>query len=217
LDSLVVHLFQDAPPPHPLWALLGQLFPALIALGAAYVGYLFATRQARDQRRHDHLRERIDLFYSPMVGALRQIRALSTLRTQLSAAADTAWRQQVDEQMAAATNRLELPMNLATSFAPFDRQLNYDNAQIRERILPLYERMVSLFTEHFWLAEASTQTHFEDLSGFVDLWHRHLSGSLPPRIATELQISEARLTPLYHDLNDQLARLSALVSAGRAA
>ncbi len=191
--------------------------PAVIALAGGYLGYVLATRQAREQRRHDHLREHIDAFYSPMVGIIQQIRARSALRAELSAASDTAWRAQVDQAIASAAKGKQLAMNISNSFAPFDRQLDYNNVQLRERLLPMYDHLVSLFTDHYWLAESSTQVHFPALASFVDLWHRHLAGSLPVALPAALQVSEATLAPLYEDLEQQLRRLAGLVTAGRAA
>lgn len=212
-DTIAVRLLDGS---STLGLVLSQLIPAAIALGAAWLGYLLATRQSREQRKHDHLRNRITLFYSPMVGTLRHIHALSEFRATIDRAAGAEWSETVDRHLTANSDRVQASRQLVELFQPFGNQIDYNNAQLRDRILPLYERMLTTFTDNLWLAEPDTQLHFEALSNFVDLWNRHLVGALPPGVSEKLQASEAALGPLYKDLSAQLQRLTALVAAGRA-
>ena len=71
-------------------AVLGPLFGILI-------GSHLATRQSREQRRHDWVKRQIEEFYSPILGLLERALALSGLRTEIGTAADEAWRLQVEQ------------------------------------------------------------------------------------------------------------------------
>ena len=123
----------------------------------------------------------------------------------------------VDTTLAASPNASEASRRLAETFKPFSAQIDYDNDQFRTSIFPLYQRMLQVFSQNYWLASGSTKRQFEALASYVDLWQRHLAQSLPPSIITQLQTSEAKLEPFYNDIASELSRLSDLVGKGRAA
>lgn len=82
-----------------------------------------------------------------------------------------------------------------------------ENERFRKEILPLYDKMVFVFTENFWLANPSTQNWYADLSEYVDLWHRWLDELIAPEVMEELDHSEKKLEAFYDDLENQLENL----------
>lgn len=175
-----------------------------LAVISAYLAYRFAGRQADRERRQAHVMRQVAEFYSPMVGLRSRIRSLSTLRAQVHAAADDAWRRTVD---AAPAQNPAMSEYLDGEFVPFEKLLDYEDEQLRTDLLPAYEKMLGLFTDHYWLAESSTRRHFDELLRFVELWRRHLNKSLPAKVREQLSHSEAQLHPLYADLDKTLERL----------
>ena len=175
-----------------------------LAVLSAYLAYRFAGRQATRERQQAYITRQIAEFYSPMVGLRNRIRALSTLRAQVHAAADDAWKQTVD---AAPAQNPAMSDYLNGQFVPFEKLLDYEDEQLRTDLLPAYEKMLGIFTDHYWLSEAGTRPHFDELLRFVEIWRRHLNKSLPDKVREQLSHSEARLHPLYVDLDATLARL----------
>jgi hypothetical protein len=87
--------------------------------------------------------------------------------------------------------------------------IEYNNKQLREELLPLYDRMLQIFTEQYWLAEPATRAHYDELVRFVELWHRHFEKSLPTPVLVQLKHSEGALAPLYENLTTTLDSLTA--------
>jgi len=67
--------------------------------------------------------------------------------------------------------------------------------------------MLSHFTEHMWLAETSTQAHYDKLAEYVEIWNRHLKDTLEPELVMNLNHTEEALKPFYEDLLLQFERL----------
>ncbi|CAG0927013.1 hypothetical protein PLCT1_00209 [Planctomycetaceae bacterium] len=182
--------------------------PATTTLLAGYLGYRFALRRARHQKQLDFIERQVTHFYSPIVGCLKRIRAESNLRLELSGAADAAWRDICD--------RAPKPfVDHSQQFEPFKRLIEYENTKFSDELLPLYDRMVAIFTDNYWLAESSTQQHYSELCRFVEMWHRFLNRSLPREILDHIEHREERLHPFYADLETQLARLRGVLAGGR--
>lgn len=183
--------------------------PALVTLLAVYFTYRFATRQTLFRKRLDFIEKQIVGLYSPMIGCLKAIRASSELRLEISQAADEAWRE--------LSSRCPTPPGPSDDdFAPYRRIIEYDNTQLKTSLLPLYDRMLSIFTENYWLAEDSTKEHYPELCRFVDIWHRHLEDSIPTDVVRKLDHREERLHALYEDLESILTALrSKLAEGGR--
>lgn len=172
----------------------------LIAILGAIVGYKFALRRFRKERRLDFVRDQVTLLYSPLVGCIKRIRASSELRVELSGACDTAWRRICDENAKPFLDHEK-------HFEPFKRQIEDENARFPKYLLPLYDQMVDTFTKHYWLAEPSTRVHYKPFCRFVELWHRNLDDAIPPRVLEELHIEEAPLVPFYDDIESHQNRL----------
>jgi hypothetical protein len=176
---------------------------------AAYVGYRFALRQLTHQKRLEFIEKQVTDFYSPMVGCRKRIRSESRLREELSHGSEAAWQDVCAENPTPFHDH-------AKHFEPYGRLIDYENEKFKNELLPLYDRMVEIFTSNFWLAEVSTQGHYGELIRFVEIWHRYLKQTLPPRVLEHVEHREERLYPLYVDLEDQLARLRSILAAGGA-
>jgi hypothetical protein len=80
--------------------------------------------------------------------------------------------------------------------------LKYNNRQITEILLPSYRHMVSIFREYYYLADPHTRKHFGTLLGYVDIWDRWLSKSIPPEVIKDIGHSEKILDPFYDEIEE---------------
>lgn len=173
---------------------------ALVALIIVYLTYRFANRQVRYSKALGFKEKQITDFYSPIIGCIKKIRSHSELRVELSNAANTAWHKICD----AAPHPF---LDSENHFEPFKKLIEYDNIKFKKELLPLYDRMLQIFTENYWLAEESTRTYYAELCRYVDIWHRWLGETLPREILLEIEHSEERLMPFYAELEKQMGDL----------
>ena len=139
--------------------LLQDLIP-LCVLFAVYLAYRFANTQARTKRGVELIEKQLLDFYSPMFGCIKRIHAQGALRIELSEAADAAWRKICDcHPKSFVDHEKELE--------PYKKLIEYENEQLSAKIIPLYDRMLEIFTANFWLAEDSTRAHYEQFYQFV--------------------------------------------------
>jgi hypothetical protein len=139
-------------------------------------------------------------FYSPMIGCLKKIQAKSLLRVEIDRASEAAWRE-------ICAKHPQPFLDHEKYFEPFMKSIRYNNEELRKEILPLYDEMVTIFTEKYWLANSTTQQWFSELSAFASLWHRWLDESIPPEVVKEIGHNEDQLRPFYEDLQAQIAIL----------
>lgn len=176
------------------------VLPSLFTLLAASFGYRYGFRLIKNQKRLEFVERQLREFYSPMIGCLKKIKAKSELRYEISKASDPAWRKICDEHPKQFWDHEKY-------FEPFKKSIMYNNKQLREELIPLYDKMVSIFTENDCLAESETKSWYQELTRFVELWHRWLNGSIPVEVIKELDHSEERLKPFYEDLETQILKL----------
>jgi hypothetical protein len=160
----------------PVVAVLGTL-------GATLIAHRHVKHQARAAKALDFTERRVREFYSPMVGSIKRIRALSELRVEMSSAANAAWHQICER----SPKRF---LEHEKAFRPFKAIIDYENEQLYTEILPAYDRMVAIFTEHYWLADPETQEHYGPLCRFVEIWHRHKVTAIPFEVLVELNGKE---------------------------
>ena len=185
-------------------ALATSVIAAAAGLLGVAVGGWIAAHSQRKARAHDFFRLQLDKFYSPMLGIRALILAKSQVRTEVSGAADMAWRRLTSSASGdvGALRKLE-----EERFPDFEKIISENNRQLIEKLLPSYQKMVDIFSSNMWLAEPSTLQHFGALVEFVEIWNRWTSGSLPPEVVQEIGHSEEKLKPLYADLSAQMQSL----------
>ena len=174
--------------------------PILTLLLGSYFGYRFGLKQFRKQKEIEYVERQIREFYSPMLGCLNQIEAKGVARYEISQASDKAWKKIVDHHPKPFEDHEKY-------FEPFKRSIDYDNDQLRNELIPLYDKMISIFSENLDLAFPETKKWYSELTQFVEIWHRWLDGSLPSEVIQEMNHTEERLKPFYKNLNDSLDKL----------
>jgi uncharacterized protein Usg len=91
-----------------------------------------------------------------------------------------------------------------------------DNTALKSFVLPDYQQMLTIFREKMWLAEPQTRTYFPTLVEFIDVWERHLRGTLPGEVVQEIKHTEERLHPFYKHLEDMHDRLREVLARQQA-
>jgi len=177
--------------------LFPYLSPIITSGSGLFIGYKLALRKFRKENRRDFVLQQVKQFYSPMVGYIKHIRGNRELRLELSNFSDVAWHKICDENPKPFHNHEE-------HFKPFMKQIEYDNQQFHDSILPIYEKMLDIFTNNLWLAEESTKILYNPFRRYVELWQRYLDDAIPSRVLEELSIEENCLLPFYEDLEKNL-------------
>ena len=150
------------------------VLPSLFTLLAGSFGYRYGLRHMKNQKRLEFVERQLREFYSPMLGCLKSIKAKSELRYEISKACEPAWRKICEEH----------PKPFLDSdkyFEPFKESLMYDDKQLRKELIPLYDKMLSIFSENYCLAESETKSWYSELTRFVN-WHRWLNESIPREV-----------------------------------
>ena len=194
--------------------LLDKALPAFTGLLGAVIGAgaasWFASRRERTQRQHAFIEKQLSEFYSPMLGLRAELKAHGELRVRLQNEAGEAWRV-LTEGVAPGPEAMALT---AGRFPEFEALIEYDNKKLIERLLPCYRKMVDLFRDNLWLAEEETRKHYLTLIEFVDIWERWIAKSLPVEVLGRIEHGEVKLHPLYQHIQEQHAKLRALIAMG---
>lgn len=186
--------------------LLLQFFSALIG---GLIVYVFGIRKLSIEVRNAFIQKQMSEFYSPIAGYRKRIRAKSEVRGKVSAVANEAWKE-----LCAPYSEAKQPMfNHEELYAPFGKIIEYDNEQLREELMPLYRKMLDLFTEKYWLADEDTRAYYQDFVEFVDIWERYLAEALPREVLRKLEHSEENVLPFYEHAEQKLSALQKDIGA----
>ena len=181
-------------------AFLLQMLSALV--GAAIV-YVFGVRNLSVQRRNAFIEKQLSEFYSPIAGCRKRIRAKSELREKISGAAKGSWQ----DLCARYSDAQQIRHNHEDLFAPYKSIIEYDNQQLRDELIPLYRKMLDVFTEKYWLADEDTRVYYQDFLEFVEIWERFLAEALPGEVIKKLDHTEENLRPFYEHVEQKLSTL----------
>lgn len=185
-------------------SLVNALVPALSGLAGVAIGGWITSLNQKRERRETHIKNQLSEFYSPLLGIRSQIKAKSEVRLKVSNAAQALWPAKfvgIDDPM--------VKKQISdTDFPAYEKLLDYNNRQLTEEIIPLYRKMLEIFTDCMWLAEVSTVGHYPALVEFVEVWNRFLDKSLPREVIDHIEHKEEKLKPFYDDLQKHFTELS---------
>lgn len=186
--------------------LLLQFFSALVG---GLVVYVFGIRKSFIELRNAFIQKQMSEFYSPIAGYRKRIKAKSEVRKKVSTAANEAWKE-----LCAPYAEAEQPMfNHEELYAPYGKIIKYDNQQLREELMPLYRKILDLFTDKYWLADNDTRTYYQDFLEFVEIWERYLAEALPGDVIQKLEHTEENVLPFYEHVEQKLSILQDEIGA----
>ena len=186
--------------------LLLQFFSALVG---GLVVYVFGIRKLSIELRNAFIQKQLSEFYSPIAGYRKRIRAKSEVREKVSTAANEAWKE-----TCAPYSEAKQPMhNHEELYAPYGKIIEYDNKQLREELMPLYRKILDLFTDKYWLADDETRAYYQGFVEFIEIWERYLSEALPGDVIRKLGHSENNVLPFYEHVEQKLSALQEEINA----
>lgn len=196
---------------YPQGFLLARLASPIIAacagLGGVALGGAITIWSQTKERRHVRIREKLDKFYSPLLGIRVQIRAKSEVRQKVHLSAGVEW-----QALFKGIDSPEEKARITKDRGPaYDAVIEYSEEQLKSDLVPLYNEIVTLFTANMQFAEDSALEYFGTLVEFTELWNRWLQKPLPPEVVLSLNHSEEKLYPFYADLESQFRRLRKLL------
>lgn len=184
-----------------------SIFTAIAGLIGVALGGAIALFNQRRQRADEHNQRQLSEFYAPLHGIRLRILAKSELRVKSSGAHGAAWVELLAGPRATGDPEL-LKKTVDEKWPAFEKAHEYSEREFVEDIVPLYRKMVDLFTDKMWLAEPSTRQHFGTLVEFVEIWNRYLGGGIAKEAIPLLDQREDKVKPLYADIADHVESLS---------
>jgi hypothetical protein len=178
-----------------LTTILSSLLSSVVG---AVVVYVFGIRNLSIQRRNAFIEKQLSEFYSPIAGFRKRISAKSELREKISFAANESWQEVCVNST--TQNNSEL-------FAPYKSIIEYDNSQFIDELMPLYRKMLDVFTEKYWLADEDTRAFHKDFIEFIEIWERFLAKALPGDVIKKLGHTEKNIYPFYEHVEKKLSEL----------
>ena len=182
----------------------GPLITAIAGIGGVLVGGLITFNIQLTEMRLARIREKLDQFYAPMVALRSEIKAKSETRLKLHGIAQRTWQ----EQLGYLTNPSDRAEFTKERWPSYENIFRYSEEQLKTELIPLYRKMLDVFTPKMQYAENSTRKHYENLVEFVELWNRQLYTPLPAEVAiTADQDESKKLYPLYDDVQQNFESL----------
>ena len=178
-------------------------FSAITGLAGVVLGVWLANRQFLRQRKLDFYKTQLRQLYSPLVSVRKEIRILSEFRLAGEKASEEWWHKvcevgkQIEDHDKSSQYYDSKGKKLTT-------QIEYENKQLTDKIIPAYKRMVEIFKENYWLAEENTKEFYPTLIKFVETWERFLSQTHEIEVLQQIQVKEGELMPFYGHLEEML-------------
>ncbi len=191
----------------PGWTLAQSVITASAGLLGVISGAVLTSRNQSKERKHAHIREQLQGFYSPMLGMREEIAAKTTFQDGINV--------QVAEIIKKA--KAEYPGGERKTYNKDEVQAlsklrKYDYAQWEEEVFPLYKRMLKLFADKMWLAEDSTRAHYGDLTNYVEKWNRFDALTTTAELAWEMNFSDDdKVKEFFRDVEENFKRLQKLL------
>ena len=165
------------------------------------LGVYYGQRIYIGQRRFNYKERQLNELYSPILGIIKEIQAKSMVRELINEKANEAWKESIKE-WEASNKSLEGP-----NIKPYEEIINYNNAQLKEELVPGYKKIISLITENYSLADEETTKWYNVLFEFIEIWNRSLNNSLPIDVVRKLDHREAKHIEFYNHVENQEAKI----------
>ena len=193
----------------------GAIVTAAAGLVGVGLGGGLTLLNQRRQRADERIQQQLNEFYAPFLGIHMLILAKSEFRVKLSGLLGAEWPKLFANARAQGDPSL-LKETEDKHGAAFEKAQDYTNHVLEHEIVPLYNKMVQLFTDKMSLTEPSTRQHFGALVEFVEIWNRFFADALPKETLRVLDHREEKVKPLYADVANQVENLTGQLSSRRA-
>ena len=179
-------------------------------IGAGFV-FIFGIRQGTLQRRAAYREKQLAEFYAPILAQHARIDATMRVRKALYNGAHEAWAELCKRYEGAH----QLMHDHEEQFKPYKKLFEYDNEQFTKALFPLYQKMLELFTEKYWLADEDTRNHYPAFLHYVEIWERFLSESVPRDALERVDHGADRVEAFFRHVEQKVSELQGELKARR--
>jgi hypothetical protein len=151
--------------------------------------YIFNERHFRRKKWLEFSQRRLDEFYGPMLGLIKQVTENAKNTIKLWDSSDQAWREICKDHPHPFEDHDRY-------FEPFQKMLEDENERFRKEDIPALDKMLEIFKSKMHLAYPSTIKLFPQFSQYVDQFHRRL----PYEVLKRLDLSGEPLAKLSADV-----------------
>lgn len=181
--------------------IINIVIPSIAGLVGIVIGAWLSTKLEKYRAKLDFCARQLREFYSPLLGLREEIRILCEFRGEVSKQGHDVW-----QELCALGQQVKDPEVMRKFLEPevkhIEGEVEYNNRQLSERLIPAYKRMIQHFRENFWLADPETRKFFPDLVKFVEGWERFLSRTHSPEVMRRIDVNETKLLQFYRHLQD---------------
>ena len=174
---------------------LNPLISATSGLVGVFLGGWLINKREREKRHYDFITRQLTEFYGPIVSMRTEIRARGELRLKIESAMDQKNSRDFLEMDVRGGGEGVGRMSSRVESMQVVRRDEYEI--FRDISMPLYREMLKTFREKIWLAQTETRRYFSQLIEFVDVWERHIRGTMPTQVIEEIKHTEQNLHPFY--------------------
>lgn len=166
------------------------IVPPASAIIAGYFGLRYGLKQSREEKKIDIIEEQLNKFYSPLLAFHKELKCKGEIRCRISKTGDEVWKEKVNQKG-------------KDDMQYVDKEIQYNNEQLKKELLPLYYKMIDIFRENYWLADPETQKYYPKLVEFVEIWKRWMEKSIDPDVVKRIGSNENELEPFYRELEER--------------
>jgi hypothetical protein len=178
---------------------LNPLIAAASGLGGVFLGGWLTNRREQKKARSDFITRQLSEFYGPLVSLRSEIGARGELRLKIETAIDEKhMRDLLEAGQYGGQNAIRQVTD--ENIPPMLGVMRDEYKIFTDVSMPLYRKMLDVFREKMWLAEPDTRQYLSDLIEFVDVWERHIRGTIPGEVVQEIRHTEQNLYPFYDHL-----------------
>jgi len=152
-----------------------------------WLGLRFGLSQVKIEKRLAFIEKQLAEFYGPLLGMHHEIGAKSKMRQKVE---NTSLKQVLETLPETEWDRAHATKG----------EINYNNKQLYEELLPMYREMLKVFRDKQHLAEKETLEFYSDLVEFVEGWNRISNGGITIETLQEINHTEENLEPFYREL-----------------
>lgn len=164
------------------------IIPPIATLLAGYIGVRYGLKQIKIEKHLEFIEKQLKEFYSPILGRRKFIRAKSEFRKKVDTISGRQWEENAKK-------------GIQQSIESVDNKIKYNNRQLDEEFLPMYNEMLTIFKDNYWLAEPETKEFYNELVEYVEGWNRWKGKGVTNETMKEIGHSEEKLKPFYEELD----------------
>lgn len=183
--------------------LLKILGPAILTFFSGFIGLKYGIKLFKIQKRTDFVEKQLNNLYGPLLALHKTIESIGLIRLKISKTGDEIAKEKSEHYNPEDFKKFEQDIT---------KEIEYNNKKLEDEILPLYNKMLSVFTDNLYLADEETKKYLIDFSEFVEIWDRWQKKAIMAEVIKKINHTEDKLKPFYEHLDKKTAELKDIIS-----